>query len=443
MATRLPVVAIVGRANAGKSALFNRLVGTRRAIVAAEAGTTRDSVMGRIDDRFLLVDTAGLKNPEDEFEATIQDQITDAVASAEVVLFVVDSTEYPDQTDRELAKKVLKAQKPVMLCVNKIDLKGSLPTEEFLKLGIKDTIRVSAEHNKGISELKKHLLKVLPEAREKTVESTKIALIGRPNVGKSSLFNTLAGKQQAIVAQLAGTTRDVNRVDLKFKGENLELLDTAGIRRPGKVERGVENFSVLRTLSAIEESDICLLLLDAMELATALDQKLAGIIEESGKGLVIVVTKWDQLADKDGKTGDEVASRISELFNFVPFAPLIFTSAVTGQNATKIFDLVLEIKQRRAQQIATRELNKVLAKAVAAHPPAGLKNTHPKFRYVVQTDIAPPWFVVYGSHFKFIHWSYKRYLERVWRENFDLAGTPIKFSFRDEKQMKKSKDSVK
>ncbi|MCL1930009.1 ribosome biogenesis GTPase Der [Candidatus Saccharibacteria bacterium] len=441
MASKLPVVAIVGRANAGKSALFNRLVGTRRAIVSREAGTTRDSVVARIDNRFLLIDTAGLKNPEDEFEATIQDQIADAVTSAEAVLFVVDSTEYPDQTDRELAKKVLKSGKPVVLCVNKIDLKGSLPAEEFLKLGIKDIVKTSAEHGRGVPELRKRLLKMLPEAYEKTVESTKVALIGRPNVGKSSLFNTLAGKQQAIVANLAGTTRDVNRVGLKFKSENLELLDTAGVRRPGKVERGVENFSVLRTMAAVEESDVCLLLLDATELATALDQKLAGIIEDAGKGLIIVVTKWDQLADKDGKTGDEVAARVAELFDFVPFAPLIFTSAVTGQNATKIFDLILGIKQRRLQQIPTRELNKVLAKAVSSHPPAGLKNTHPKFRYVVQTDTAPPWFVIYGSHFKFIHWSYKRYLERMWRENFDLAGTPIKFSFRDEKQIKKGREN--
>jgi GTP-binding protein len=438
MVNKLPIVAIVGRANAGKSAIFNRFVGSRRAIVASEAGTTRDAVIERVDDRFLLIDTAGLKNPEDEFEMTIQDQINDAVVSAEVVLFVVDSTEYPDQIDRELAKKILKSKKSVVLCINKTDLKGSLPAEEFLRLGVKDIVRTSAEHGQGIRELKSQLLTMLPKAHEKSVDATKVALIGRPNVGKSSLFNTLAGKQQAIVANLAGTTRDVNHVTLKFKGENLELLDTAGVRRPGKVEQGIENFSVLRTMAAIEESDVCLLLLDATELATALDQKLAGIIEEAGKGLVIVVTKWDKLGDKDGKTGDDVAAKVSELFDFVPFAPLIFTSSVTGQNATKIFDLILAIKSRRVQKIATRELNKVLARAVASHPPAGLKNTHPKFRYVVQTDIAPPWFVVYGSHFKFIHWSYKRYLERVWRENFDLAGTPIKFSFRDEKQMRKS-----
>jgi GTP-binding protein len=442
MAVGLPIVAIVGRANAGKSALFNRLVGQRRAIVARDAGTTRDSVVERIDDRFLLIDTAGLKNPEDEFEATIQDQINDAVASAEVVLFVVDSTEYTSQTDRELAKKVLKSKKPVVLCLNKMDLKGSLPLEEFLKLGIKDIIRTSAEHGTGVRELKSRLLKMLPQAHEAAAEATKIALIGRPNVGKSSLFNTLAGKQQAIVANLAGTTRDVNHISLKFKGEELEFLDTAGVRRPGKVEQGIENFSVLRTMAAIEEADVCLLLLDATELATALDQKLAGIIEEAGKGLVVVVTKWDKLTDKDGKTGDEMAARLTEAFDFVPFAPLIFTSAITGQNATKIFDLILEIKRRREQKLATRELNKVLAKAVAAHPPAGLKNTHPKFRYVVQTDVNPPWFVIYGSHFKFIHWSYKRYLERIWRENFDLIGTPIKFSWRDEKQMQKASKSA-
>jgi GTP-binding protein len=261
-------------------------------------------------------------------------------------------------------------------------------------------------------------------------------------VGKSNLFNTLAGKQQALVANIAGTTRDINRVKIKYKGEYIELLDTAGVRKQGRQEVGIEKFSVLRTLQAIEESDICFLLMDVNELNTQLDQRLAGIINEAGKGLVVVVSKWDSVMDKDAYTRDALAPRISSTFDFVPWAPLIFTSSVTGQNISKLFDLILEIQERRSQELKTRKLNDLLQKTVAAHPPAGLKNTFPKLRYMVQTDTSPPWFVIYGSNLKFLHWSYKRHLERVVRENFDFIGTAIKFSFRDEKQIKANREKA-
>jgi GTP-binding protein len=269
----------------------------------------------------------------------------------------------------------------------------------------------------------------------------KLALIGRPNVGKSNLFNTLAGKQQAIVAPVAGTTRDINRVAVKFHGQTVELLDTAGVRRPGKIEQGIEKFSVLRTVAAIEEADICLLLMDVSELNTSLDQKLAGMIADAGRGLIIVISKWD-LAGENEENADEILHQIAATFDFVPWASVIFTSSITGKNVAKIFDLAAGIQAEREKQIPTRKLNDLLQKAVLRHPPAGLKNTHPKFRYVVQTDIAPPWFVIYGSNFKHIHWSYKRYLERQWRETFGLAGTPIKFSFRDEKQIKANREKL-
>jgi GTP-binding protein len=221
----------------------------------------------------------------------------------------------------------------------------------------------------------------------------------------------------------------------------IELLDTAGMRKPGKQEVGIEKFSVLRTLQAIEESDICLLLMDVNELNTQLDQRLAGIIDEAGKGMVIVVSKWDS-ADKDAYTRDSLAPKISRTFDFVPWVPLIFTSSVTGQNVTKLFDLALEIDARRKQEFKTRKLNDLLQSVVSKHPPAGLKNTHPRLRYMVQTDVSPPWFVIYGSNLKFIHWSYKRYLEKSLRNSFDLIGTPVKFSFRDEKQIKENKARI-
>ena len=446
MASKLPTVAIIGRANAGKSSLFNRMVRAQQAIVAREAGTTRDNVIGRVDysgHQFWLVDTAGLKTAEDEFEASIQEQITEATEAADVILVTVDSSEYPSDEDRNVAKKALRSKKPVILIVNKADLKNSLPDDEFKRLGIKSIVRTSAEHNSGITDALNSVIEHIPARSEEIDDDTlRIALIGRPNVGKSNLFNTLAGKQQAVVANIAGTTRDVNRINVRYNQRSIELLDTAGVRRQGKQEVGIEKFSVLRTLQAIEQSDICLLLMDVNELSTALDQRLAGIIDEAGKGLVIVVSKWDIAPDKDAYTRDALAPKIAYNFKFTPWAPLIFTSSVTGQNVTKLFDLALDIEKRRLQETKTRVLNDMLQKAIQKHPPAGLKNTHPKLRYMVQTDNNPPWFVIHGSNLKFVHWSYKRYLERLLRETYDYSGTPIKFSFRDEKQIKANKARI-
>jgi GTP-binding protein len=440
MASKLPTVAIIGQANVGKSSLFNRMVRAQQAIVAREAGTTRDNVLGRVEHKyhnFWLVDTAGLKDPNDEFEASIQEQITEAADAADVILVIVDSSQYVSDQDRIVAKKALRSKKPVILVTNKADLKTSLPVEEFKRLGIKSIIRSSAEHNKGIVDILDEIVELIPAKSEDAPDEVlRVALIGRPNVGKSNLFNTLAGKQQALVANIAGTTRDVNRVAVKYGGRDIELLDTAGMRKPGKQEVGIEKFSVLRTLQAIEEADVCFLLMDVNELNTQLDQRLAGIIDEAGKGMVITISKWDSVEDKDAYTRDALAPSIARTFNFTPWAPLIFTSSVTGQNVTKLFDLALDIDARRKQETKTRVLNDMLQKAVQKHPPAGLKNTHPKLRYMVQTDQSPPWFVIYGSNLKFIHWSYKRYLERLLRETYNFSGTPIKFSFRDEKQIK-------
>lgn len=444
MASRLPTVAIIGQANVGKSSLFNRFVRHKQAIVAKEAGTTRDSVLGKVeygDHQFWLVDTAGLKDPNDEFEATIQEQITEAADAADVILVVVDSTQYVSDQDRLVAKKALRSKKPVFLLLNKSDLKESLPSDEFKRLGIKDIIRTSAEHAQGIGDVLSLIAQNIPAKSEADDSDViRLALVGRPNVGKSQLFNTLAGKQQAIVANLAGTTRDVNRVQIRYKGRAIELLDTAGMRKPGKQEVGIEKFSVLRTLQAIEEADICFFLMDVNELNTQLDQRLAGIIDEAGKGLVVVVSKWDSVEGKDAFTRDALAPSITRTFNFIPYAPLIFTSSITGQNVTKLFDLALEIDERRHQEVKTRQLNDLLQTMVAKHPPAGLKNTFPKLRYIVQTDVAPPWFVIYGTNLTYLHWSYKRYLERGIREAFGFAGTPLKFSYRDEKQIKRNKE---
>ena len=438
MNRKLPTVAIVGQTNVGKSSLFNRMLGSNQAIVAREAGTTRDPVVGKMthgDHHFWLVDTAGLKVAEDEFEASIQEQITEAADAADVILVQVDATALPTDADKLIAKKALKSQKPVILVINKSDKAGALPDEDFLRLGISTIKRTSAEQGSGVAELLDTITAHIPVRQDLPDDDTlRIALIGRPNVGKSNLFNTLAGKQQALVSNRAGTTRDVNRLRTRYHGRDVEILDTAGIRRSGKVEVGIEKFSVLRSLQAIEEADICLLLIDVNELHVSLDQKLAGMIKEAGKGLILVVSKWDSLEDKTPFSRDEIAKRLLGNFQHVPWAPLLFTSAVTGQNVAKIFDLASDINARRKRQFKTSELNKVLQKAIAAHPPAGLKNTHPKLRYIVQTDTNPPWFVIYGSSLAHVHWGYKRYLEHYLRETYDFSGTPVMIGFREEKE---------
>jgi GTPase len=429
---KLPIVAIVGRANVGKSSLFNAILSRREAIVAREPGTTRDSISAKASYKgqdFWLVDTAGMKDPEDEFEFTIQEQITQATDSADVIWVVIDGSTIISEEDRRVAKLALKSRKPVMLIVNKIDKKPKADPADFQRLGIKPIILTSTTQHRGIETLLDTLVTNIPKATLQEAEDrVHVALLGRPNVGKSALFNSLAKKQQAVVADRAGTTRDVNRAPVKYQAREVELMDTAGIRRSGKIGQGIERFSVVRSLAAIEQADVCLLLMDANELNVALDQKIAGMVKEAGKGLILVVSKWDSL-DKDAYTRDHMAPQIAARYEFVPWAPLIFTSAVTGQNVTKIFDLVLDIDKNRQKRIRTAELNKWLRQITAEHPPAGLKNRTPKLNYIVQEDQDPTNFKVYGAHTKLLHWSYKRFMDRRLREAFGFEGTPVKFWF--------------
>ncbi|HEY1835992.1 MAG TPA: ribosome biogenesis GTPase Der [Candidatus Saccharimonadales bacterium] len=432
-AKKLPIVAIVGRANVGKSSLFNAILERREAIVAREAGTTRDSIMAKASWRgqdFWLVDTAGMKDAEDDFEFTIQEQILQAADSADVIWVVVEADTIITEEDRRVAKLALKSKKPVFLVVNKIDkARGKL--DNFERLGIKPIIQTSTTQHRGIDELLEQLAEIVPKANLADADDRlHIALLGRPNVGKSLLFNTLAKKQQAIVADKAGTTRDINRAVVKYGGREIEIMDTAGIRRPGKIGVGIEHFSVVRSLAAIEQADICFLLMDVNELNVGLDQKIAGMIKDAGKGLVLVVAKWDAAEERDAFTRDALAPQIAHTYDFVPWAPLIFTSAVTGPNVTKLFDIALEIDERRQQRFKTPELNRWLRDVVASHPPAGLKNRAPKLNYIVQeTDNPIPAFKVFGSQTRFLHWSYKRYMDRSLREKYNYEGTPVQFWF--------------
>jgi GTPase len=434
MSKKVPIVAIVGRANVGKSSLFNAILDRREAIVAREAGTTRDSIMAKADYKgrnFWLVDTAGIKDPEDDFEFTIQEQVAQAQDSADVIWVVVEADVPITEEDRRVAKMALKSRKPVFLIVNKIDRAKGVDLSGFDRLGIKPIVHTSTTQVKGIEQLLDTLRNAIPAAKISIDDDRlRVAIVGRPNVGKSQLFNALAQKQQAVVADRAGTTRDVNRTVIKYKGREVEFLDTAGIRRSGKIEVGIERFSVIRALAAIEEADICLLLMDVNELNVQLDQKIAGMVKEAGRGLVLVVSKWDMAEEKDAFTRDEIAPRIAHNFDFVPWAPLIFTSAVSGQNVTKLFDLALEIDGQRHKRIPTSELNKWLRQAVDAHPPAGLKNRTPKLNYMVQeTDNPIPAFKIFASASRFVHWSYRRYLETRLRKSYGYEGTPVQLWF--------------
>ena len=466
---RLPIVALIGQTNAGKSSILNRMARKNIAIVAREEGTTRDNVVATIDNSFILIDTAGFKDPNDDFEASIQDQIQDAIESADIILVTLDSSKYFDHRDAKIAKDALRSKKPVILVLNKCDLGESLPITEFRALGIdpNDTYYVSATTGHGIKSLKQRLESIflgvgslapvvtgpkppfsavaseIPQKKD-SQSPLKLALIGRPNVGKSSLFNTLSKKQQAIVSSKQGTTRDVNRVRVKYKGREIEILDTAGLRKPGKREVGIEKFSAIRTLAAIEEADVCALLVDSTEPHSKLDQSLAGQIIESGKGIVVVVTKIDLLGESgptnyfgeenvgNRTTADFLIDALEKDFNFLPYAPVLLTSSETGKNVTQLFELALEIEKHRHIEVKTSELNKILNDAIISHPPAGLKNTRPKPKYIVQTDTCPPWFVVHGHDLGLLHWSWKRFLERKIREKYPFVGTPIMFSFRND-----------
>jgi len=434
MSKKLPIVAIVGRANVGKSSLFNAVLDRREAIVAREAGTTRDSIMAKAEynsQNFWLVDTAGIKDPEDDFEFTIQEQIIQAADSAEVIAVMVEADVPITEEDRRVAKMALKSRKPVVLVINKVDKAKGQDLSGFDRLGIKPILHTSITQSRGVEQFLNAILGLIPVASQKDDDDRlRIALVGRPNVGKSYLFNTLAKKQQAIVADKAGTTRDVNRSIIKYQGREVELLDTAGIRRSGKIEVGIERFSVIRALSAIEEADVVFMLMDVNELNSHLDLKIAGMVKEAGKGLVLVVSKWDDAEGKDAFTRDALAPKIAASYDFVPWAPLIFTSAVSGQNVTKLFDIAMNIDLERQKRISTPELNKWLRQAIDTHPPAGLKNRNPKLNYITQESDNPiPAFKIFGSHTKYVHWSYRRYLERRMRAAYGYEGTPIQLWF--------------
>lgn len=443
MSDKLPVVAIIGRANVGKSSLFNRLAGERRAIVDDTSGTTRDRVEAIVEwngQPFWLLDTAGFEYDNHGMAAPVQEQIQIAREMADLLLITLDGSTILSDEDHHVIKDAHRQGAPFLIAINKADHRRQ-PLEAD-KLPDVPILSVSAIHGTGSGDLLDAITRQLPTTTTaQSFEYPTLALLGRPNVGKSSLLNALSGSQRSVVAETAGTTRDVAEIVVSDDRMSWQLADTAGLRRRSQL-RDIEYFSYTRTLDVINRSHICILVIDATEPATSQDQRIAGMIKEAGKGLIIALNKWD-LTERGDDTRARLESVLAAQLPFVWWAPLILTSAATQHNISKILTLAADIWDNWQQSFSTRELNEALEQATLQHPPAGLKNRHPKLNYITQTDTCPPTFAVYGSHTYYLHWSYKRYLENYLREQFELMGTPIRLQWRSKNGQRTSTSKKK
>jgi GTP-binding protein len=436
-----PIVAIVGRPNVGKSTLFNRLVGERRAIVEDVPGTTRDRVYGMADwggVEFTLVDTGGLQDMQ-EIEAEshgqiarhTRDQAHVAIGEADVIVFMVDARSGINAGDQEVADLLRRTDKPTILIANKAESAERRDSVfEFYELGLGEPLPVSAYHGTGTGDLLDRIVEALPEVEEEDEhEGPAIAIVGRPNVGKSRLLNAILGQERSIVSDIPGTTRDSLDTEINWAGQPVTLIDTAGIRRRGRVDRGIEQYSVLRSMRAIDRADVVLLVIDATEGFTAQDLHIAGYIADQKKGVVVIINKWD-LIEKDASTMEEFREKAREELDFLPYAPLVFVSAKFGQRVNQVLDAALAVVSERHRRVSTAALNKMLKDAVAAHPPPSKPGKWIKFFYATQADVSPPTFIFFTNDPAQIHFSYRRYLENQLRETFGFNGTAIRMSFR-------------
>ena len=429
-----PLIALVGRPNVGKSALFNRLTGSRRALVEPVPGTTRDRLYGDLEwsgHHLRVVDTGGLEGPEaDPFTALVRGQVEEAMAEADLILFLVDGAEGMTAADREIADLLRRSHCPVMLVANKTDRKSSADgVIEFYELGIGEPITISAYHGKGIGELLDHVLDVVTPAGERVrTDQLSLAIVGRPNVGKSSLLNAILGENRTIVSEIPGTTRDAIDTPFEFEGHSLLLVDTAGIRRRGRIARGIERHSVQRAEAAIDRSDVVALLIDQAEPTVAQDTHIAGYVTDQAKGLMLIVNKWD-LAEEPGERVS-FARRIDYRFRFAPWAPVLFTSALKVEGIRDVLEMAVHIEEVRNRRVSTSRLNTVIQRAMAEHSPPTVGHRRLKLMYVTQAEVAPPTFVFFVNDPALMHFSYERYLENKLREEFEFEGTTIRLVFR-------------
>lgn len=439
-----PVVAIVGRPNVGKSTLFNKLVGARLSIVDDKPGVTRDRIYGDCEwlgHRFLLVDTGGIEpRADDVILSQMRAQANIAIATADVIVLVTDLRSGVVATDQDVANMLQKSGKPVILCVNKCDSVGAPDPEfyEFYNLGMGDPIAVSAVHGHGTGDLLDAVIAYFPpESEEEEEDDTiKVAVIGKPNVGKSSLINRISGQERAIVSDIAGTTRDATDTRIENQYGKFTFIDTAGIRRKSKVTDAIEKYSIIRARTAVERANVCVIMIDATEGFTEQDSKVAGIALDQGKGCIVVVNKWDAV-EKDGNTMREYKEKLAVDFAFMKFAPFVFISAKTGQRVDRLFEQIAYVYAQSTMRISTGKLNEILGAATARVQPPTDKGKRLKIYYMTQAFVCPPTFVFFVNNAQLFHFSYQRYLENQIREVFGLEGTPVRFIIRERGEGKK------
>ncbi len=435
-----PIVAIVGRPNVGKSTLFNALTHSNISIVESRPGVTRDRITADctwLDKTFTLIDTGGIE-PEsrDVILSQMREQAQIAIDTADVIIFVVDVRTGLQDSDEKVAEMLRKSGKPVVLAVNKVDDPEKFANDiyEFYNLGIGDPHPVSAASRLGLGDLLDAVCAYFPEggSSDEDEEVPRIAIIGKPNVGKSSLINRLIGENRLIVSDIPGTTRDAVDTRVEHNGSEYIFIDTAGLRRKSRVKEDLEHISVLRAVSAVERADIAILLIDATEGVTEQDAKIAGIAHDRGKGIIIAVNKWDAI-EKDDKTVYEYERQVREVLSFIPYAEIIFISALTGQRVNRIYDEIDVVSQNQNLRIATGVLNEVLTDATAMQQPPSDKGRQLRLYYMTQVGVKPPTFVIFVNDKKLMHFSYSRYLENCLRKTFGFKGTPLKFIFRERK----------
>ena len=432
------LVAIVGRPNVGKSTLFNKIIGKRMSIVDDTPGVTRDRIYAKgewLNREFMLVDTGGIEpESKDVILSQMREQAQLAIESADVIIFVADIKTGMTAADQSVAQMLQKSGKPIVLCVNKCDGLGENPPEiyEFYNLGLGDPIAVSSVHGHGTGDLLDAVFENMPDIAEESEDddTVKVAIIGKPNAGKSSLVNKIAGENRVIVSDKAGTTRDAVDTPVIHEGKKYLLIDTAGIRRKSKVNDNVEKYSVLRAYMAVDRADVCVIMIDAAEGFTEQDSKIAGYAHEQGKASVVAINKWDTI-EKDGKTMQEFTKKLEVDFSFMSYAPFVFISAKTGQRIDKLFQLIDYTVEQNARRISTGRLNELLSYATARVQPPSDKGKRLKVYYLTQPSVKPPTFVCFCNRKDLFHFSYQRYLENQIREAFELDGTPIRFIVRE------------
>lgn len=434
----LPVAAIVGRPNVGKSTLFNKLIGQKLSIVEDTPGVTRDRIYSKCEwcgKQFMLVDTGGIEPKTDDIILNqMKRQAEVAITSADVIIFITDVRTGVTANDYDVAAMLMKSGKPVVLCVNKCDSVGDPPPEiyEFYNLGIGDPIAVSSVHGHGTGELLDEVIKYFPDADNEEDESDtiKVAVIGKPNVGKSSIINRICGEERLIVSDIAGTTRDATDTLVENEKGKFVFIDTAGIRRKSKVLESIEKYSVLRAYMAVDRADVAVIVIDATVGFTEQDSKVAGYAHEQGKACVVAINKWDAV-EKDTNTMSEYTNKLKNDFSFMSYVPFVFISAKTGQRLDKLFDIIKYVAEKNSIRISTGKLNDVLAYATSRVQPPSDKGKRLKIYYMTQPTTKPPTFVVFVNKAELFHFSYQRYLENQIRETFGLEGTPVRFIVRE------------